>query len=635
MAFRSAEAASATMRKSVPESNGDSIVAQAAVSEGPLQTEDSGRAAQLRTIHQCNNHVYKDIPLQSHSQNIRVLVLNSSARRSEKLECSLKIAPLNSKYRALSYTWGDECDTVPMIVNGLQFEITRNLAAALRRIRLLRPTRKTVLWVHAVCINQGSDMEKNIQLRRMRRIYAGALKTLVWLGEGTPETNRAMTYFGKIGEKDEVDEDQLIRDYEDNKLAWSGLGDIMLREFFRRLWIVQEVIVSDPVVAVCGKLCLSFYTLTRMMAIAMSHGLDISSVNHAPLSPYQRNIALIEYFRDKYRAGDFLPLRYWLSNYAVKHTCRDDRDRVFAVLALASDRHAPGLASLDYGDSANNTYEVATRHILSTGVDLDFICLGRGPTRTDEQGFPSWVPDLRLKSHLSAATLSRNLYLPGNDYAAAGRDFSPYDDRIAPNTRYFGGVTHEDGPIFLESGKVLVTPGVWVDSIKDVGHTYFHRMLHIDEAQYLHHGTILEESIKMAQHCTAGNLAFEPYVKGEGSYLEAFSRTLSCDRNASDRRCLNGEGFFPYKEYRASGKPLETFIMDTSPTPDEIEPHALHRVGRRFMVSDGGLMGMVPREARPGDDIFILFGCSVPVVLRKAEGTFPRRMEHRTFVGDW
>ena len=118
MAFRSAEAASATMRNSIPESDGDGIVAQAAVSEGPLQIEDSGRAAQLRAIHQCNSHVYKDIPLHSHSQNIRVLVLNSSARRSEKLECMLKVAPLSSKYRALSYTWGDECDTVPMIVNG-------------------------------------------------------------------------------------------------------------------------------------------------------------------------------------------------------------------------------------------------------------------------------------------------------------------------------------------------------------------------------------------------------------------------------------------------------------------------------------------------------------------------------------
>ena len=59
--------------------------------------------------------------------------------------------------------------------------------------------------------------------------------------------------------------------------------------------------------------------------------------------------------------------------YALGHMCGDDRDRVFAVFALASHRYAPGLASLDWGDSTNGTYETAARHIVSTWADLDII----------------------------------------------------------------------------------------------------------------------------------------------------------------------------------------------------------------------------------------------------------------------
>lgn len=67
--------------------------------------------------------------------------------------------------------------------------------------------------------------------------------------------------------------------------------------------------------------------------------------------------------------------------YALGHMCAGDRDRVFAVFALASHRYASGLASLDWGDSTNGTYEAAARHIVSTWADFDIILFGRGLTR--------------------------------------------------------------------------------------------------------------------------------------------------------------------------------------------------------------------------------------------------------------
>jgi hypothetical protein len=49
---------------------------------------------------------------------------------------------------------------------------------------------------------------------------------------------------------------------------------------------------------------------------------------------------------------------------------------------------------------------------------------------------------------------------------------------------------------------------------------------------------------------------------------------------------------------------------------------AVVRISRRLMVSKKGFLGMAPNRSRKGDIVCILFGCSVPVVLRKAaDGT--------------
>ncbi|OAG05116.1 uncharacterized protein CC84DRAFT_1187957 [Paraphaeosphaeria sporulosa] len=44
----------------------------------------------------------------------------------------------------------------------------------------------------------------------------------------------------------------------------------------------------------------------------------------------------------------------------------------------------------------------------------------------------------------------------------------------------------------------------------------------------------------------------------------------------------------------------------------------IRKKSRRLMVTNGGLVGMAPCRARPGDAVVALFACSIPLVLRKA-----------------
>ena len=85
-------------------------------------------------------------------------------------------------YEALSYVWGAAAAVQKTaLVNGEAFRIGTNLEAALRYLRDEREGR--TLWVDALCIDQGNVRERNQQVNRMRAIYAGAERSVIWMGE--------------------------------------------------------------------------------------------------------------------------------------------------------------------------------------------------------------------------------------------------------------------------------------------------------------------------------------------------------------------------------------------------------------------------------------------------------------------
>ncbi|KAH8691062.1 heterokaryon incompatibility, partial [Phaeosphaeriaceae sp. PMI808] len=88
-------------------------------------------------------------------------------------------------YEALSYVWGSECKPNHIIVvedqkKDRKTDITKNLHEALLCLRDQDIPR--VIWVDAVCIDQGNNVEKASQIPLMVEIYARAIRVIVWLG---------------------------------------------------------------------------------------------------------------------------------------------------------------------------------------------------------------------------------------------------------------------------------------------------------------------------------------------------------------------------------------------------------------------------------------------------------------------
>ena len=108
--------------------------------------------------------------------SIRLLRLMPNRDETAVIECQLFNYTLESGkgthlYEALSYVWGNPDEIVPIKIGEHCFKVTKNLHAALLRLR--NHSFERIVWVDAVCINQADNQEKAHQIQNMTKIYGG------------------------------------------------------------------------------------------------------------------------------------------------------------------------------------------------------------------------------------------------------------------------------------------------------------------------------------------------------------------------------------------------------------------------------------------------------------------------------
>lgn len=182
---------------------------------GHLDTS-AGHAAKLAGFESSETGQFHYYPLPSNDlRMLRVLKILPARDQAAPLVCTLEFAaslppdkhdddavpPILSEsvrinYEALSYTWGDKTPLATINLNGCAFKVRNNLEAALRHLRQEGAAR--TLWVDAVCIDQENLEERGREVVRMSSIYYHARSVIVWLGEGTPESDSAMNFATRI-----------------------------------------------------------------------------------------------------------------------------------------------------------------------------------------------------------------------------------------------------------------------------------------------------------------------------------------------------------------------------------------------------------------------------------------------------
>ena len=186
--------------------------------------------------------------------------------------------PNAPEYQALSYTWGTDAATQPLLhildgENVSQISIQPSLDDALRQLRKAIPRNSSQLfWIDAICINQSDIPEKNTQIKKMAIIYNRADSVAVWLGCHDKDSHRAINFIKKLLELNDFD--PLTRD-PGTPPEWAALLNLMQRPWFNRRWIVQEIALARRATVFCGDQSVSWQDFSGAVALCVSRHQDL------------------------------------------------------------------------------------------------------------------------------------------------------------------------------------------------------------------------------------------------------------------------------------------------------------------------------------------------------------------------
>lgn len=377
----------------------------------------------------------------THPDSIRVLTLFPATDSDAELEGDLNETRLSDEldvgegYTALSYVWGTVHESHTLKLSKGTIAIGTNLDHALRDLRLFKqPCR---IWVDAICIYQADLEERNHQVQQMRDIYAAARNTVIYLGQQGSNTCLSAWNFLERNSSwawnHDLEVDATIPSTIDERLtSFRGEladveNDVLVRSWFRRLWVLQEAVVSHRLSIQCGRRRISWDDFCRILldspryhdrygfSLANRTRYEVVRDMHLTRCEYLKAHNLISYLPE-WRLQSTIHRENWLDLLNMLERGRsmeasDPRDKIYGLLGIFNgiDITQPGF-EIDYRESwqqvytrfARNIIEVTGRYdvlsyVLPRMVDSSELKLATSP-------LPSWVPDWNPPMYLETKT---------------------------------------------------------------------------------------------------------------------------------------------------------------------------------------------------------------------------------------
>ncbi len=484
----------------------------------------------------------------------------------------------------------------------------------------------------------------------MRKIYSNAATVRVWL---TLEVNPADPAYNKlwflqtIGDSGVGDEPEI----------WNSIAHIFLDPYWYRLWVQQELMLAREFEIHCrenvirGSFILEFQQQLHQKTLlfqddilARSRNLDLPSRWGKLMARMQvvgvpsKNISQWRHRFLSHQPDGGIPDLRQDPNYhqAVNQIqlgrgsllnslggfqdlkVTDPKDRVIALLGLVTDCE-DGDIKIDYTQSVATIYTNAVRFLVQKYRNLEPFCqIARSPSSSmPTYDLPSWVPDWNS---------GINIRLPFPSHQASG---------ILPSLL---------NPIDL-SGKSLQVQGIRLDCVSSI----FPQLYETRQTmKQLTTGLMEVYAAAKAWHDPLGatnddtspippivhNFAYSPEAYHDPVY-EQLVKTLTSDFGTSDswEATIKDKAsamhiiFFSAADpscaemsvYDFTQTPLIQTMASNLSTPIMSVVWTLNRGSP--IVTTQGRIGLVTSAAvEEGDQIWILFGCPLPMVLRPGGG---------------
>lgn len=559
-------------------------------------------------------------------------------------------------YTALSYVWSLD-GTGParsghISIDGAQLPVLNSLQPFFEVLL----TKETLLndgwwWIDSICVNQEDNQEKSSQVTLMKAIYSQAGTTTVWLGESSADSDKAMDFIlamwkatQKVGYR-ALEKDLRLESYSS---YWEALENFFLRRWWSRVWTMQEFILSRYLSFWCG-----LKTVRRIevsCALQLFHNCRLNPLLGCPafINGWHR-IRVHEWYK-KYSRPESAPYFKMslvaLASYCSTNCATDNKDLLYSLCALTPDIQ---FINIDYSLDVEEVYTTFAKSHIEHYESLDIICFSQLYGASVDSSLPTWVPDWRTRR-------LQNFVVPLMVSQSSPRgigNFRPLQFVKRDNSAATYAASGNSKPLYQFEGLNLVVRGFVLDVIDGLGGSENYELVQPSES----FTASTEESNKTsvwALDCLSSVLRC--LILGRGDrYLQdpAIPKEFIADFQKYCSKAMQNKnseipaGFRAWFDrnnlLRIRGYPLESivhyialdekWILENENLISVLDPQVMNsftgrfhdilvRTPRRLMVGKNGFLGLAPDKSQKGDMVCILFGCSVPVVLRKiADGT--------------
>lgn len=238
-----------------------------------------------------DQHNFKYPPLIPRTQSIRLLHLDRGSNgHNARRTCTLKSYDVAAcpRYRALSYTWenpfpedddqsGIQDWNLPVCTiycNEKPFYVRQNLYDALEVLVLRDLT--GFYWIDSISIDQTDTAERETQIATMGDIFAGAIEVVCWLGRADAHLENVVELHHRLSPLMDSHGLNVVAKYSPadvdmiscSQVCENGLSESVSsrttealcesylifwrRRWFNRLWVAQEVTLARSLRVLCG-----------------------------------------------------------------------------------------------------------------------------------------------------------------------------------------------------------------------------------------------------------------------------------------------------------------------------------------------------------------------------------------------
>ncbi|KAK4450239.1 heterokaryon incompatibility protein-domain-containing protein [Podospora aff. communis PSN243] len=527
-----------------------------------------------------SKYIYSPLP-PAPARTIRLIRVLPSSDPLASIAVEIESHGLSSapSYDAISYVWGDPSESLrPITCDGFTIQVTPNLHWALRRVRCLDGD-PVIIWADAICINQDDVDERSAQVAFMGEIYSNARRVLVCMGDAPTEGAEkqvarlievvALFRERRLGLDQVAGEcggqlERLCSWLQNAQRPWKALAEVMVRPWFSRVWVIQEVGLAKKPVVLYGAEEFGYRDLVVTAAWATS---QTSLLQHS-IRTWRIHTDWMDWSRPETAQGTF----YDLLDHASLLACRDPRDRIYALLGhpLARTKHGGHpIITPDYTKDLNELYVQLTEALFQT-VGLRALVSIEHTQESLADGSPSWA----IRWHIQ----------------------EKFNDISDPLVAVFGAgrLVDPDRPPQV-NGPFLTVQGLTADKI---AHCFAFSFSAAAPG-----GLEFCDIQNPGQSFGVGQLLgflISTSSKNRMDVQWAVIETL-CAGRMEDRRQENRDFF------------------SLSALFDRIDfwhTLRLYASGRIFAVTEKGRFALIPRISRPGDEICVIHGLDVPFVTR-------------------